>query len=86
MREGGATIETRLEYAFERATLRPATPDEVQALVGLYERRLAELRDQLDPPRSSRPILWALCPKAGPPANSPPSRQCAMLSSTWTNS
>lgn len=42
--EGGATIESRLAFAFQRATLRPATAEEVQALMGLYERRLTELR------------------------------------------
>ncbi len=45
MREGGADTDARIHWAFERALLRPAKPEEVAALQSLYEKHLAQLRD-----------------------------------------
>ena len=44
IREGGADTDARIQWAFERALLRPAKPEEVAVLQRLLEKHLAELR------------------------------------------
>ncbi len=45
MHEGGADTDARIQWAFERALLRPAKPEEIAALRTLFENHLAQLRD-----------------------------------------
>ncbi len=48
MREGGATVEERVKFGLQLVLARPAEPEQVKALVGLYESELAAYKANAD--------------------------------------
>ncbi|MEZ0385446.1 MAG: DUF1553 domain-containing protein, partial [Verrucomicrobium sp.] len=48
VKEGGATLESRLRYGLELSLARPATEDQVNALLELYRDELAHFQSQPD--------------------------------------
>jgi hypothetical protein len=77
MREGGASTEARLVWAWRQALLRPPQADESQIARGLFEKHLAEFRD--DPASAQAFLQVGLSPA---PADIPTAELAAWTSVT----
>ncbi len=82
MKEGGATPEARIDFAYKALTSRPPRPEELKLMKQLYSEELADFRKQ---PNQAAELLSTGEYKRNPKLNASEVAACTIIASTVMN-